>query len=151
MPEIVGEMEIAARLHVEEDTVRDWAEANLLPVPEGHVAGFPAWRWDTVREWARRTGRLGLATAGNKGSNNYESVVVLGPVFLAAALAATTPDRVPRSTLLKSNAVAAARGEAKSSRGGVRSRQGSWASGLRADSSERYSAGLLNRRKTVMS
>jgi len=27
------------------------------------VAGFPAWRWVTVRDWARRTGRLDLEAA----------------------------------------------------------------------------------------
>jgi len=60
MPEIVGTAEIADRFHVDERVVLDWAAGGLLPRPEGEVAGFPGWRWATVRDWARRTGRLGL-------------------------------------------------------------------------------------------
>jgi len=63
MPEIVGEVEIAARLHIDEDAVSTWAAWGFLPPPEGRVAGFPAWRWITVQDWARRTGRLGLERA----------------------------------------------------------------------------------------
>jgi hypothetical protein len=63
MPEIVGEWEIAARLHVDESVVRDWASGDLLPPRDGLVAGFPAWQWVTVRDWANRTGRLGLEGA----------------------------------------------------------------------------------------
>jgi len=50
MPEIVGAVEIAARFHVDESVVLDWAARALLPPPEGEVAGFPAWRWVTVRD-----------------------------------------------------------------------------------------------------
>ena len=63
MPEIVGAADIAARFDVEEDVVRDWAARALMPPPEGQVAGLPAWRWLIVRDWARRTGRLGLEAA----------------------------------------------------------------------------------------
>ena len=63
MPEIVGEVEIAARLHIDEDAVHTWAAWEFLPPPEGRVAGFPAWRWITVQNWAMRTGRMGLERA----------------------------------------------------------------------------------------
>lgn len=63
MPEIVGPAEVAARLHVDEDVVLDWASQARLPPPEGDVAGLPAWWWVTVRDWAKRTGRLGLEAA----------------------------------------------------------------------------------------
>lgn len=62
-PEIVGEVQIATRLDVDEGVVLEWVERGLLPPPEGEVAGFRAWRWGTVRDWARRTGRLGLEAA----------------------------------------------------------------------------------------
>lgn len=63
MTEIVGEVDIATRVHIEQSAVRDWAARDLLPAPEGQIAGFPAWRWITVRDWARRTGRLDLEGA----------------------------------------------------------------------------------------
>ena len=63
MPEIVGSADIAARFDVDEEAVLDWVQRALMPPPEGHVAGSPAWRWVTVRDWARRTGRLGLEAA----------------------------------------------------------------------------------------
>jgi hypothetical protein len=63
MAEIVGEVDMASRFRVEQSEVQDWAARGLLPAPEGQVAGFHAWRWVTVRDWARRTGRFDLEGA----------------------------------------------------------------------------------------
>lgn len=63
MPEIIGAVDIAIRFDLDEAVVLDWADRALMPPPEGYVAGSPAWRWLTVRDWATRTGRLGLEAA----------------------------------------------------------------------------------------
>jgi len=63
MSEIVGTADLAARFDVDEGTGLDWAARALMPSPEGQVTGLPAWRWVTIRDWATRTGRLGLEAA----------------------------------------------------------------------------------------
>lgn len=55
---IVGQKEIAMRLHVTPDTVYQWGKRNLLPPPEGTVGGDPAWHWSTIESWAQQTGRM---------------------------------------------------------------------------------------------
>lgn len=58
-PVPVGGVEIAQRLGVERKTVAMWNLRGLLPEPRWTVSGNPAWEWDDIEEWARRTGRLG--------------------------------------------------------------------------------------------
>jgi hypothetical protein len=57
--DIVGVKEIAERLGVKQQTAAAWRHRGLLPPPEGTVSGAPAWRWQTIEEWATATGRLG--------------------------------------------------------------------------------------------
>ena len=54
----VGEREIALRLGVQRNTVNIWRKRGLLPSPEWEVSGSPAWDWESIREWAAKTGRL---------------------------------------------------------------------------------------------
>ena len=57
--EHVGELEIAERLGVKEDTVHKWGKRGLLPAPDDIISGrFPIWHWETIERWARRTKRL---------------------------------------------------------------------------------------------
>ena len=56
--EPVGGMEIADRLGVQRRTVAVWKQRRLLPPGRWTVSGEDAWDWDTIREWAERTGRL---------------------------------------------------------------------------------------------
>jgi hypothetical protein len=56
--EIVGQREIADRLHVAPNTVHQWAKRGLLPPIEGTVGGDPAWHWATIESWAQSTGRM---------------------------------------------------------------------------------------------
>lgn len=57
--DIVGLKEIAERLGVKPQTAAAWRHRNLLPAPEGIVSGAPAWQWQTIEQWAIRTGRVG--------------------------------------------------------------------------------------------
>lgn len=57
--DIVGLKEIAERLNVKQQTAAAWKHRNLLPPPEGTVSGAPAWRWETIENWALQTGRFG--------------------------------------------------------------------------------------------
>ncbi len=54
----VGQSEIAELLGVAPATVRQWAWRGLLPEPEFRVSERPAWRWSTIEQWAKETGRL---------------------------------------------------------------------------------------------
>ena len=53
----VGESDIAKRLGVQPATVKVWRQRGLLPEPEAKVSGRPCWQWETIKEWAERTGR----------------------------------------------------------------------------------------------
>jgi hypothetical protein len=57
--DIVGLKEIAMRMGVKQQTAAAWRHRGLLPAPEGTVSGAPAWQWQTIEEWAIRTGRVG--------------------------------------------------------------------------------------------
>lgn len=57
--DIVGLKEIAERLGVKQQTAAAWRHRGLLPPEEGTVSGAPAWRWETIEQWALRTGRFG--------------------------------------------------------------------------------------------
>jgi hypothetical protein len=57
--DIVGLKEIAERLGKKQQTAAAWRYRGLLPPEEGTVSGAPAWRWETIEQWARATGRLG--------------------------------------------------------------------------------------------
>jgi predicted DNA-binding transcriptional regulator AlpA len=54
----VGAAEIAQRLGVRGQTVHTWRQRKLMPPPRWTVSGQPAWDWNEIEEWARRTGRL---------------------------------------------------------------------------------------------
>ena len=54
----VGAVEIAERLNVKRRTVDQWRQrATDFPAPRWTVGGRPAWNWDEVEVWAKRTGR----------------------------------------------------------------------------------------------
>lgn len=57
-PPIVGLKNIADRLGKEHNTVLAWRKRGILPPPAGYVSGAPFWTWQTIRDWARATGRL---------------------------------------------------------------------------------------------
>lgn len=55
----VGRVGIAERLGVTQPTVRRWVNGDYGFPPAESVPGFGEyWRWPTVAEWARRTGRF---------------------------------------------------------------------------------------------
>jgi predicted DNA-binding transcriptional regulator AlpA len=54
--DVVGQKEVADRLGVERQTVRQWAARGLLPPREFTVSGGPAWRWSTIQKWSEKTG-----------------------------------------------------------------------------------------------
>src|SRR5262245_23657937 len=54
----VGGAEIAQRLGVRAQTVHTWRQRKLMPRPRWTVSGLPAWDWNEIEDWARRTGRL---------------------------------------------------------------------------------------------
>jgi len=54
----VGAAEIAERLGVKPQTVHMWRHRELMPEPRWTVSGQPAWSWQDIEAWARRTGRL---------------------------------------------------------------------------------------------
>jgi predicted DNA-binding transcriptional regulator AlpA len=57
--EPIGTREIAERLGVTRKAVDAWRMPNhAFPEPRWTVGGRPAWDWDEVEDWARRTGRL---------------------------------------------------------------------------------------------
>ena len=55
--DLVGLLEIADRLGVAHQTVRQWRRRGLLPAPSWVVSGVPIWEWTTIRTWAQTTGR----------------------------------------------------------------------------------------------
>jgi hypothetical protein len=54
----VGAVEIAQHLGVQQATVAQWRQRDLLPEPDWTVGGRPAWRLGTILAWAQETGRL---------------------------------------------------------------------------------------------
>jgi len=54
----VGLVEIADRLGVARGVVDQWRHRGLLPEAEWTVGGRPAWKWETIQAWAKKTGRL---------------------------------------------------------------------------------------------
>jgi len=57
--EPVGIVEIAQRLGVTRAALDKWRSRDVgFPEPRWTVGGRPAWEWDDVEAWARRTGRL---------------------------------------------------------------------------------------------
>jgi hypothetical protein len=57
--EPVGTIEIAERLGVTRDAVNQWRRRGIgFPEPRWNVGGRPAWEWEDVEAWARKTGRL---------------------------------------------------------------------------------------------
>lgn len=54
----VGAAEIAQRLGVKPQTVHTWRQRGILPAPRWTVSGQPAWDWEEIEDWARRTGRV---------------------------------------------------------------------------------------------
>jgi hypothetical protein len=54
----VGAAEIAKRLAVKPQTVHTWRQRKIMPTPRWTVSGQPAWDWEEIEEWAKRTGRL---------------------------------------------------------------------------------------------
>jgi hypothetical protein len=64
--DVVGLLELAARLAVKRQTADQWRLRRLLPGPEFTVGGRPAWRWDVIEAWAAETGRLGYGEKGEQ-------------------------------------------------------------------------------------
>lgn len=57
----LGMVEIAALLRVERQTVDQWRQRGIFPLPDGVVGGRPAWWPATITEWAGRTHRTARA------------------------------------------------------------------------------------------
>lgn len=53
----LGQVEVAALLGVEVETVKKWRHRNLLPAAVGEVNGLPVWRRHHIIAWADSTGR----------------------------------------------------------------------------------------------
>lgn len=67
--QVLGRIEIAELLDVDQRTPHAWYQRDLLPPPDhGSVNGSPAWNRDTIVRWAVITGRLpdSLAIEGAK-------------------------------------------------------------------------------------
>lgn len=58
MTDPVGTGEIAERLNVKHQTVRQWKARGLLPVPTWKLGSRPVWEWSAIEAWAKETGRL---------------------------------------------------------------------------------------------
>lgn len=57
-PDLVDRHLIAERLGVSLEAVSKWKVRGLLPPPDYPDLRNPIWRWTTIRDWAKRTGRL---------------------------------------------------------------------------------------------
>jgi hypothetical protein len=57
-PDLVDRHLIAERLGVPIGTVDKWKRRGRLPEPDYPELKNPTWRWTTIRDWAKRTGRL---------------------------------------------------------------------------------------------
>lgn len=60
--QLVGVAEVAARLSVSAERVRQLAKAGELPDPVGRLGRQLVWQWADVESWARQDGRLGGTT-----------------------------------------------------------------------------------------
>lgn len=56
--DLVSNQEIADRLGVQKATVHQWRFRELMPAPDWILAIGPIWRWSTVEDWGRASGRL---------------------------------------------------------------------------------------------
>jgi excisionase family DNA binding protein len=56
--EVVGLADIAHRLGVSRATVDQWKWRGVMPKPTQLVSGRPAWNWEVIEAWARKTKRL---------------------------------------------------------------------------------------------
>jgi predicted DNA-binding transcriptional regulator AlpA len=52
-PDVVGAVEIAARLGVKRATVDAWRQRGQFPSPAWSVGGRPAWDWAVIEQWER--------------------------------------------------------------------------------------------------
>jgi predicted DNA-binding transcriptional regulator AlpA len=63
--EPVGIVEIAQRLGVTRAALDKWRSRDVgFPEPRWTVGGRPAWEWDDIEAWARKTGRLPTQDGG---------------------------------------------------------------------------------------
>lgn len=61
---VLGRVEMAKLLQVDQRTPHAWHTRDLLPNPDHEsINGSPAWDRDTVIAWAARTGRLPVELA----------------------------------------------------------------------------------------
>lgn len=65
--DLVGAQEIAHRLGVAVATVHQWRYRSLLPKPDWRLAMGDVWRWESIEEWAKMTGR------GSQNSRNSQT------------------------------------------------------------------------------
>jgi hypothetical protein len=56
--ELVHAAEIARRLGVSRERIRQLSYSDGFPQRLGVMASLRIWRWSDIEEWARRTGRL---------------------------------------------------------------------------------------------
>lgn len=54
----IGIADIAERLGVKRHTVHTWRYRGVMPQPRWTISGRPAWAWEDIKSWARKTGRL---------------------------------------------------------------------------------------------
>jgi hypothetical protein len=62
--ELVIGVDIARRLGISPQRVNVLAGGPGFPKPLGKLGRSTVWRWSSVERWARETGRLPAATAG---------------------------------------------------------------------------------------
>ena len=64
-PQLVGVAEVAARLGVTAERIRQLAKAGTMPDSVGRLGRQRVWRWTDVESWAKQEGRL--ASTGEEG------------------------------------------------------------------------------------
>lgn len=64
LDELVTRAELARRLGVSGERVRQLAERPHFPAPLGRVGQALVWRWADIEQWAKQRGRTIAAPAG---------------------------------------------------------------------------------------
>lgn len=73
-------IEVAALLGVVEKTVHTWRFRQILPPPDfASVNGNAAWHWQTILEWAGRTGHIRDDEAGRDAAAQFRQLFGVDP------------------------------------------------------------------------
>jgi len=55
---LVTGADVARRLQISRERVRQLAERDDFPQPVGRLGSYIIWRWSDIEPWAKKTGRL---------------------------------------------------------------------------------------------